>query len=278
MKKCNSNIFLPHLHDPFRQKIALNFAKEEMRKLLPNLRKDSLWRSIDSQIEKWPNELTIRNFWNAIHGISIGFRLKSLVPWITSLNVYWEEKEIPVLNLWFGGRFGAVKQLGVPESAAEVKKTIFKKENKAILVETQKITKEKAKETAPRDHFPIFVVSKKEKLVVIDGNRRLMSAVVNGKEKILAVIGEPIAEPPLYEHWVPTSLLVDLVFWYKREVQAGRDTTKTMAQTIAEIIRNSSAGRIEFKERAVHRNDEIHLKLLEAVADIFSKWKIEFEV
>ena len=38
---------------------------------------------------------------------------------------------------------------------------------------------------------------------------------------------------------------------------------------IAELIRNSSAGRKEFNERAVHRDDELHLKLAEAVKIIF---------
>ena len=81
--------------------------------------------------------------------------------------------------------------------------------------------------------------------------------------------GESIAEPPIFEHWVPTSLLVDLIFWHKRQMEVGKDTTETTAQMIAELIRNSSAGRKEFNERAVHRDDELHLKLAEAVKIIF---------
>lgn len=257
--------FLPHLYEPLRIKIAIQYVQQEMRKLLPELREDVLWRAMDKQIEDWYQKLGIRNFWNAIHGISMGFRLKSLVPWITSLNIKWEEKETPVKDLWFGGQFGPIKEMKCSQSANDVGNKIFKEENKEILEKSNKILKEKKEEAAPRDYFPIFVVDKKEKLTVIDGNRRLLQAIVDKKETILAMAGESIAEPPIFEHWVPTSLLVDLIFWHKRQMEVGKDTTETTAQMIAELIRNSSAGRKEFNERAVHRDDELHLKLAEAV-------------
>lgn len=100
---------------------------------------------------------------------------------------------------------------------------------------------------------------------VIDGNRRLLQSIVDKKETILAVIGESIEEPPLFEHWVPTSLLVDLVFWHKCQMESGNDTTEATARMIAELIKNSSAGRKEFAERAIHQDNESHLKLAETV-------------
>lgn len=260
--------FLPHLYEPLRIKIAVRYVQEEMRKLFPELREEILWRSMDKQIEDWYKNLGVRNFWNAVHGISMGFRLKSLVPWITSLNMKWEEKETPVKDLWFGGKFGPIKQMKCSQSAADVRDKIFQEGNKEILDKSKKILREKRDETAPRDYFPIFVVKKKEKFTVIDGNRRLLQAIVDKKETILAMVGEPIAKPPLFEHWVPTSLLVDLVFWHKRQMEAGKDTTETIARMIAELIINSSAGKKEFDERAMRKDDEIHKKLAEVVAKI----------
>ena len=262
--------FLPHLYEPLRIKIAVQYVRQEMRKLFPELREDTLWRSMDKQIGDWDKKLGIRNFWNAVHGISIGFRLKSLVPWITSLNIKWKEKEMPVKDLWFGGQFGPIKEMKCSRSAAEVKDKIFWTENREILNKSIKILKEKKDETAPRDSFPIFVIKKKEKLMVIDGNRRLLQAIVDKKENILATIGEPIAEPPIFEHWVPTSLLVDLVFWHKRQTESEKDTKEITARMIVELIKDSSAGRIEFEERAVHKDDEVHLKLAESVAKILN--------
>lgn len=270
--------FLPHLYEPLRREIATRYVQQEMRKLLPKLREASLWQSIDKQIEEWYEILSIKNFWNAVHGISIGFRLKSLVPWITSLHVKWSKKDMPIDELWFGGKFGPIGQLGIQETASEFKKIIFLPEHKELLKQTKKTLLEKSEETMPRDEFPIFAVRKKENLKVIDGNRRLLQAIINQKDTIRAFVGEPTAEPALYEHWVPTSLLIDLVFWHKHQIQTGRDTTDTIAHTIAELIHNSSAGRDEFVHRAVHHDDEIHMRLLEAVVKILADDEISVEV
>jgi hypothetical protein len=256
----------PHLYDPLRIKIAVRYVQQEMRKFFPELREKTLWRSMDSQIEDWHRRLGIRSFWNAVHGISIGFRLKSLVPWITSLNMKWKEGEMTVKDLWFGGQFGPIKEMKCSQSAAEVRDKIFQKENREILDKIKKILKEKKDETASRDLFPIFVVNKKEKFTVIDGNRRLLRAIIDKKENILAMVGEPIAEPPIFEHWVPTSLLVDLVFWHKRQMESGKDITETTARTIVELIKDSSAGKKEFNERVIHKDDEAHIKLINAVS------------
>lgn len=266
--------FLPHLYEPLRIKIAVKYVQQEMRKLFPELREDVLWSAMDKQIEDWYQKLGMRNFWNAVHGISMGFRLKSLVPWITSLNIKWEEKEMSLKDLWFGGQFGSIKEMNCSQSASDVRDKIFQEENKKILDNSKKILKEKGKETAPRDFSPIFVIKKKEKFSVIDGNRRLLQTIVDKKENILAVVGEPIAEPPLFEHWVPTSLLVDLVFWHKRQMESGNGTTEATARIITELIRNSSAGRKEFAERAIHKDDKIHAKLLEKVDKILRSYEI----
>lgn len=276
--KNNNQIFLPHLYEPLRRKIATSYVQHEFRKLLPQLRENLLWQSIDKQIESWYKTLSIRNFWNAVHGISIGFRLKSLVPWITSKNMQWVKKDIFVDNLWFGGKFGPIKPLKTSEAATAVKENIFLPKNKNILNQTKKNLKEKSSGTYPRDSFPIFVVKKEDRFVVIDGNRRLLQAIADKKQKIHAFIGKPIAKPSLFEHWVPTSLLVDLVFWHKRQIQNGRGATNTMARVIAELIRNSSAGRIEFAQRSVHQDDKIHMKLLKAVAKILKGYNILLKI
>lgn len=113
---------------------------------------------------------------------------------------------------------------------------------------------------------------------MIDGNRRLLSALTGAKEKILAAIAEPTAEPALFEHWVPTSLLVDLVFWHKREAEEGRNTTQVYAGAIAELIRNSAAARYEFARHSIHGDEETHILLLNAVGDILSREGITLDV
>lgn len=270
-EKDNKNIFLPHISEPTRIKIAVNFAQHEFRKIIPRIKDESMWQIIDAEIENWPETLSINNFWNAIHGISMGFRLKSIVPWITSLNVNFTEENINIDNLWFGGKFGPIANLEILESSLALKENIFLPQNKNLLKQTLKILNEEKNKTVPRDHFPIFVIYKNEKFTVIDGNRRLLQAIINKKDKIYAVVGKPFKDPPLYEHFVPTSLLVDIVFWHKKQINDGKNTKNSTANFIAELILNSQAGRTEFKERAVHKDDKTHVLLLKAVSEILNK-------
>ena len=211
-------------------------------------------------------KLGIRNFWNAVHGISIGFRLKKFNTLDNFTEYEMGRKEMTIKDLWFGGQFGPIKEMNCSQSAPDVRDKIFSGKNREILDNSKKILKEKRRRNCPKKFSPHFCRKEKEKFTVIDGNRRLLQAIVGRKKNILAVVGEPIAEPPLFEHWVPTSLLVDLVFWHKRQMEVGKDTTETTARMIAELIKNSSAGRKEFDERAVHQDDETHIKLMEAVS------------
>jgi len=276
----NNNPFLPHLYEPLRRQIAVKYAQQESRKLFPSLLNASAWKSIDKSIISWynPNDkFSIRTLYNGIHGISMGFRLKSLVPWLTSLNIAWKETEVPLAELWFGGQFGPIKFLKVSERAADVQKNIFKSQNKIILKKTQDIILSENQKTAPRDNFPVFAVlklhygSSQKTLRVIDGNRRLVKAILNKKKTILTAVGEPLSDPVLCEHWVPTQILVDLVFWYEEQIKAGRDTTSETAKIIAELIRHTSAGRTEFAERSIHKEEKTHKVLLTAVIKLLSK-------
>lgn len=131
----DNKIFLPHLYEPLRRQIAIQYIQHEWRKLFPQLRGKELWQAIDKQIVDWYEMLSIRNFWNAVHGITIGFRLTSIVPWITSLNIKWEEKEVPFNELYFRGKFGPISSLKVdsPDFVSSVKKAIFLSENLNIM-------------------------------------------------------------------------------------------------------------------------------------------------
>jgi len=253
-KKYDDSAFLPHLFEPLRRDIAIKYIQHEWRKLFPHLRGEELWKSIDDDIADWYEALTIRNFWNAVHGITIGFRLTSIVPWITSLNIKWEEKEMPLGELWFRNQ-----------------EATFLDQSDDFLKNARKYYEAHKNDTAPRSEHSIFVVRKDGKLRVIDGNGRCFKAILDHKNSINAFVGEAVGKPPLYEHWVPTSLLVDLVFWHEEHAKAGRDTIDVTARQITELIRDSSAGQIEFRERAVHKDNEIHMRLLDSVNAIIPK-------
>lgn len=268
----DSEKFLPHLHEPIRREIAVRYAKHELRKLLPSIRDKNVLTLIDKDVDGWWDKLSIRNFWNGIHGISMGFRLKSLVPLITSLNIKWAERDISIDDLWFGGKFGVIASLkDDSEQASSVREQVFLPENADLLEETKKILKEKQFDSAPRDEFPIFVVQKEDRLVVIDGNRRLLQAIIDKRETIRGVVGESVAEPVFYEHWVPTQIFTELKYWHKRQFKSDDKITDSVAYIIADLIKDSSAGRIEFIERGVSASDDAGAKLLDAVKTVLQE-------
>ena len=253
--------FQEHLYEPMRREIATHYLQHEMRKLLPHMRDEAFWRATDDEIARWYDTLSMKYFWNAVHGISMGFRLKSLVPWITSCHVAWSERELRLEEVSLGWKIGPSHQ------ASEIQQWILAPDNTNALTEKRIALKAESAKSAPRDHFPIFVVRKEDALQVIDGNRRLLQAIVDDKTCLRAYVGEPIRTPVFQDHWVPTQILVDLVFWHKQHSVAGRDTTKTTAEMIVELIRDSAAGRHEFINTALHKDDSDHQRLRRAVED-----------
>ena len=85
-------------------------------------------------------------------------------------------------------------------------------------------------------------------------------------------------KPVFYEHWVPTTLLIDLVYLYKWQNISGRENTVKYAETIAEIIRDTSAGQFEFFERVIHEDDEVYAELSKMVSEILAKEGIIYKL
>lgn len=259
--------FLEHIFEPIRTAIAVGYARHEYRKLLPAVRDVTVWEAIDADIAAWPERLKLENFWNAIHGLSMGLRLKSLVPLITSQHILWEERDVPIGELSFGGVFGPAGKLpGKLIAAKDVATALHAPEHRILLDETLTQLIQEKENTVPREG-PIFAVGKQEGLRVIDGNRRLLDAIANDRSTIRAYVGKPVADPILYEYWLPTQILTEAAFWHKKNREMGIDTTDETARWIAGLIRDSSMGRNEFVTRVIHKGDKAHEALLMKVAE-----------
>lgn len=257
---------MPHITDPLRVSICVQYVQHELRKIFPHVRGSEKWRSFDEQVRSWGDDP--RKIWNRAHGISMSFRLKSIVPLVTSLNISWNEENADIGELWFGSKgFGSLGDLQIEEeSGGAVREALFSEANRDALAAAKQKLKSHAESTEPRDDDPIIVVEKGNRLRVIDGNRRLLQAIVHGQKHIRAHVGLLEKEPMHFEHWVPTQLLVDLVYWYNHHLMFLEDhNMESIAQIIADLIRDSSAGRQEFKERAIHSDNEAHELLLVTV-------------
>lgn len=264
----------PHLYDPLRRKIATDYIHHELRKLFPSIRDKKMWAQLDNDVLKWWNEnptmAPIRDFWNGLHGISMGFKLKNIAAWLTSANIKWEEKETSIENLWFGSTLDDLKQISEKPSAKEVRDWFFDPSHKSSFDIARQRAQKEVETTTKRNHFPIIAIKKQGKLIVTDGNRRLLQTILENKDSILAAVGEPIAEPLIFESWIPTSMLCELVSLNRYWSTIGIDRSANFAEIIAELIKTSLAGRIEFLERATQNSLESDLKLVKIVEELLN--------
>lgn len=260
-------VYPKHLYEQIRREIGVDYVRHELRKYLPSI-KGEVWKRIDQDIEGWFDEAPflypVRDFWNGVHGIMMGFKLYShLLNFITGENVRWTKEEIELELLNFGTVNSLVKEM-VPEGN-EVRLAMsgyLKNERlrKSHLEEMQKwyeITEE-------RSTNPIIVTQKriegKDKLVVYDGNGRTTLAVLKGRGKILAYVGRFVDERRQPEnYWLPTSLLMEIVHFVKKAKEMGDDNLyDSYVRVLRDMLDRSDSGRYEMLNRVVSKGSKFY--------------------
>jgi hypothetical protein len=265
--------YLPHLYDPIRREIAVRYIRQELRKIFPSLRTDSEWEKIDADVAHWyegnPTLVPVRDFWNGLYGISVGFKLKGdLLLYLTSKHIKWEQQDVAIGSLWFGKNFEELEHFRAKPSAQEVSEWFFSPENTEILTRVRRAHDTRSNQTGSRDEFPVIAIEREGRLQLVDGDRRLLKKILQEKKSIAACIGKSCGEPVVYEQWVPTPFLLDLVVFHRLTCSNGRTQTRYIAQVIAEMIRDSAAGRFEFSHRCLKQIDDCDKKLWSAVGKI----------
>jgi hypothetical protein len=259
-----TNIYPKHISEPIRIKIATSYIKQDLRKRLPNTRGKAIWEAIDNDIGKWFKTLGPRDFWNGFWGISMGFKLKlSLTQILTAENIVWKlENALPIDNgLISGGGYGYIsKKLNKKLTAREIS-DFFKKNPKLANKWRGKFAKHR-KASEPRDHFPIITLNTVGKdgetnYSMYDGNRRVVLALLEGKETIATYIGSYTTrklKPTNY--WLPTPFLMELV--EEGEIISNYNNTLGL---LTKLIELSESGKHELKERVLIGNNEFRAKL-----------------
>lgn len=260
-------VYPKHLYEQIRREIGVDYVRHELRKYLPSI-KGEVWKRIDQDIEGWFDEAPflypVRDFWNGVHGIMMGFKLYShLLNFITGENIRWTKEEIELELLNFGTVNSLVKEM-VPEGN-EVRLAMsgyLKNERlrKSHLEEMQKwyeITEE-------RSTNPIIATQKsiegKDKLVVYDGNGRTTLAVLKGRGKILAYVGRFVDERRQPEnYWLPTSLLMEIVHFVKKAREMGDDNLYgSYVRVLRDMLDRSESGRYEMLNRVVSKGSKFY--------------------
>jgi len=274
-KNMSERAYPDHLYEPLRREIAVQYLRHELRKLFASIRDEGTWRSLDEDVSRWfdadPELAPVRDFWNGLHGISMGFKLKNIVSWLTSKNLQWEKVEVPVAEIIFGSILEEIAEVSGKPTGESVRKWFFSPERASTLVRARAAHEVRSARTAPRDENRVIIVRRDGKLVVTDGNRRVLRAVLMEKETIAAYVGEALVEPILFESWVPTQSLSEIAGVHRLAAVAGRELTAQAAAIIVEMIRMSTAGRNEFVSRVLRKEMDADRRLYEAVHSLLLK-------
>ncbi len=223
-----------HLSEKIREEVAVSYLKHELIKIFPSIDKSEIENLMRNQ------ELcTPRDFWNGLHGISMGFKLKNILYLITAENITWQKKTMKVGELSFGVE---MKILSLDEIVKIRGNNLEREEDPIIAIETTK--------------------NNKKIIKVRDGNGRLARHIAENKKEIKAYLGK-MAEIYPRNYWLPTSLLIDnLYFVYEAIRNKNEKLFQEQVAVIKKMLENSESGKIEFLERALTSKKEIREKIL----------------
>lgn len=216
-----------HFYDPIRVEIAVSQIQHDLRKLLPDLSAKEL-KNLDKNIVGWffgeDFELEpVHDFWNFFDGFSRGLKLKSLLSWITAENVVWEKKMVEVKNIIITWDFLNLDFIGkAPYKAEKIIKELNRQEYKELKRKLKNEADWRSKRYHPRDGFPIVLFDDRDGGVfdhfrghhILEGNRRVIRAAINGDEKIISFSGKFRNKKDLWakNYWISTGILRDLIF------------------------------------------------------------------
>ncbi len=264
------NNYPKHLHEKVRRDIAEEYFSHEFRKFFSTVSEKETWEKIDRDIGSWYQEhynfAPIRDFWNGLHGISRGFKLKNIVSFLTSEHISWTIEEMEIDSFYFMAAFDVFEKIGEKPSVLQVKQFV---EN---LAQNEREFLEKEYQTVyshPNnvDHYAVMVVERNGKNVILEGNRRVMKALLGSVPKIKVAFGKQVGTPLIFNDWIPTSLLQDLASLNRADAYGKSASTEAIAEVIVGFVQNSTIGQQEFFERAVSIKNEYDKKLMEIVED-----------
>lgn len=261
----NEKVYPVHIYEPIRWKIGVSYVQHELRKYLPSLRDKDAWKKIDGDINLWfekaPFLMPVRDFWNGVHGIMMGFKLyNQLLNFITAENVIWTKEEIELDKLTFGTVNPLVRQ--ILEEGSEVSSAIQAyKSNEALRRQHLEELGKWYEMTEKRENHPIIVTQKEvdgvDRLIIYDGNGRATRKLLMGEEKISAYVGRFKGQGRKPEnYWLPTSLLMEVTdlakFAWKKEK---KDLYLNYVVVLKDMMSKSESGKYEEKERVIQGNE-----------------------
>lgn len=231
--------FSQHFYEPIRIKIAAEMMQKELRKLLPAI-PENLWPKVDQNIKDWfdkPNfELAlVHDFWNGFEGITLGFKCKNIVRYLTAENIHWSTRDIDLLNLIFVTDLPIYEKIfKIPFKGQELVNFLKNPKNHKELIKFKEDSDWHASSSLPRDHYPIILIKEDNNYRILDGHRRVIRAILHGKSKIKAYVGKYINHDNTPKnYWISVGFLRNLA-----RVADLNDNNREILKSVAIIFTN----------------------------------------
>jgi hypothetical protein len=229
-----------HLSEKIRKEIATSYLKHELKKIFPSINKSEIENLMNNKELCFP-----RDFWNGLHGISMGFKLKNILSLVTAENILWKKKIMRVDKLSFGVE---MKLMNLEEIVALRGNNVERENDPIIAVEKS--------------------INNKKIIKVHDGNGRLARHHAEKKPIIEVYLGKMDGAYP-YNFWLPTSLIIDnLYFIYEAIDSKNMELVNQQIACLKNILNKSESGKIEFLERALTKKEPYRSIILEQLGDL----------
>ncbi len=240
--------YTPQLTDPIRIDIGRLLLAHELTKIFPHL---GSYGEIKNQVnDRWndfSDIVTIRDFWNLVDSLMMGYKLKNIVKGITSQSYTWNlVANQPITSLKFSSD---INNLVInTKTATEVKSLL--EANPTEMARITEATRVAFPENDTRHLDPIVILNHDDALFVQDGNGRLLKAIVEGQETVSAYVGTK-TQAIKSNHWIPTAYLMKL-------------TELKLKNFLLDAFRESDNACFEFQDR-ISMDDQFKQEVLNEI-------------
>ncbi len=241
-----------HIYDPFRMEVAASIVSHEFKKIFSDFTNGE-YDKLTFQIHGWgtdPKKYSLtqepRDFWNGVEGIMTGFRLKSVVRFITGENVTWAKEDVDVSSIVFSTDHFHVDGIKIPTLNNSTTGVLewLKENNK--LEQARALVDESFSKGIPRVNDSIYCKKDKDgKYHAFDGNGRAMYALLHAIPTLPAFVGE-IHDDVVKNCWIYTMFLLNISSLYREKLLELEEYKRILKH----LFSLSESAIIEYKERS----------------------------
>lgn len=193
------------------------------------------------------NEIGVRNFWNLVDSLMMGYKLKDITHLVTSSQIDWNLANLKIDNLRFASDISKIEGFDITGKTAREVSTYLNGHSDTF-ENTRVKTQREFATASSRVNDPVIVEEHTDgTLHVHDGNGRLLEAIIEKRDSINAYIGTH-KNVSKSNHWVPTSYLMRL-------------SDERQGELLIRVLQESDNAIFEFKNR-VYTEEEFKREIL----------------